>query len=154
MSIRISIRPPRLRGALPGGFPRAFRGFFPAAALLTAAVLAAGCASTPVEATPRAEAADPGALDLVGVVTVEGDTVRFDRPRADDPTGGVVRAPRIEGDAVVGTTYGRETRVPVDDVAVYLHRESATSRRSRVIAGVAGVAVVAGALVFILAGGL
>lgn len=55
---------------------------------------------------------------------------------------------------MVGTACGRPTSVPLDDVAVYLHRDEEVSRGPLLVGAGIGVAAVAGVLVWLLAGGL
>lgn len=114
--------------------------------------LVAACVSTPVQSTPRSGAGDAAGLDLVGIVTVDGDTVRFDRPRADDPPSRRLEKPRVEDGEVRATLAGRPYRLPVDRVATWLHREP-EPRGTLLVAGAVGAVVVGAALAFLLGGG-
>lgn len=119
---------------------------------LLVALLGAACVSTPIQTTPRAEASDPTGLDLIGIVTVDGDTVRFDRPRADDPPSRQLENPRVEDGQVRATLAGRPYRLPVERVATWLHREPEPTRSLLVVSVVAAV-VVGASLAFVLGGG-
>lgn len=115
--------------------------------------LAGACVSTPIQTTPRSETADPAGLDLIGIVTTEGDTVRFDRPRAGDAPSRRLEEPRVEDGEVRATLAGRPYRQPVERVAVWLHREPEDSKRSLLVASALAAVLVGTTLVFVLGGG-
>lgn len=119
---------------------------------LAGLALAAACATAPVQTTPRAETEDLSELRLMGLVTVAGDTVRFDRPRASDPLGRQLEEPRVESGEVRATVRGQPYRLPVDNVSAWLHKEP-ESNRTILVASAIGLVVVGFTLAFILGGG-
>lgn len=119
---------------------------------LAGLALVAACATTPVQTTPRGEAEDLSELHLIGIVTVAGDTVRFDRPRSSDPIGRQLEDPRVESNEVRATVRGQPYRLPLDEVSAWLHQEP-ESNRTMLVASAIGLVVVGTTLAFILGGG-
>lgn len=119
---------------------------------LAGLALAAGCATAPVQTTPRGQTGDLAGLHLIGLVTVARDTVRFDRPRSSDPLGRQLEEPRVESGEVRATVHGQPYRLPVEDVSAWLHQEP-ESNRTMLVATAIGLVAVASSLVFILGGG-
>ncbi|MDX1660258.1 MAG: hypothetical protein R3326_00590 [Gemmatimonadota bacterium] len=102
---------------------------------------------------PRAETGDPAGLELVGIVTTDGDTVRFDRRRAGDPATVRFERPRLEEGEVRASVGGRSYRLPVERVDVWLHREPESNRTLLIASGI-GLAAVGVALALVLGGGV
>lgn len=120
-------------------------------------VVAAACVMGPPRTLPRGEVADPIAEGrLVGVTTVDGDTVMFDVPSPSDVRAGTatVDPPRIVGDAIVATVEGAPTRVPVDQVAEYWYRDVSRARTVAIASTAAAAALILALMISFAGGGV